>query len=567
MNTTWHQIYYVWGQGLAVSATIAAIPTLVLLYLLAVKRKASWIAALAGLAATVILALAGYGMPLAHTLSAAAYGAAFGLFPISWIVFWAIVLYRITVETGKFDVIRGSIGSLTPDRRIQALLIAFAFSAFIEGAAGFGTPVAVAAAMMVGLGFSAYYASAICLLANTSPVAFGSIGIPVITLAGITALPLDKLSGAVGRICAPISLILPAYLIVSMGGFRSMIEIWPAVLVTGGVFATIQFLVSNYVGPQLTDILSSLTAMAALVALLRIWKPRQQQVALPDEDTESIRSDRGQPAREIELEEGVKLSTAVVTDAKYTAGESAVAWMPYILLVCFVLLWGFKPFQAILNAATAIFPWPYLHNLVQRMPPAVTHASSYPALFTFNWLSASGTSCMFAALLSALALRMPAAQFGRLLVATVKQLAFPILTISAVLSMAFVMNYSGITGTLGLAFAATGLAFPFFSAFLGWLGVFLTGSDTSSNALFGNLQVVTAGRLHVSPVLIAAANSAGGVMGKMISLQSIAVAAAATGMSVDKQAKLIRFTLRHSIFLASIVGLEVLLYAYVFHVI
>ena len=257
----------------------------------------------------------------------------------------------------------------------------------------------------------------------------------------------------------------------------------------------------------------------------------------------------------------------MLTGPKYTVRESILAWMPYILLVAFVLAWGFKPFQATFNAVTTVYPWPYLHNLVERMPPAVARAASYPALFTFNWLSASGTSCMLAAMLSALVLRMPPEKFVKLLRSTCRQLAFPILTIAAVLSMAFVMNYSGITGTLGLAFAATGVAFPFFSAFLGWLGVFLTGSDTSSNALFGNLQVVTAGRLHISPVLIAAANSAGGVMGKMISLQSIAVAAAATGMSVAKQAKLLRFTLRHSILLASLVGLQVLLYAYVFHVI
>ena len=572
MNTTWHQTYFVCGQGLAASAAIAAVPTLILLYLLAVKRKAAWFAALAGLCATLALALFIYGMPVPYAFSSAAYGAAFGLFPISWIVYWAIVLYRITVETGKFNVIRSSIGSLTPDWRIQALIIAFAFSAFIEGAAGFGTPVAVAAAMMVGLGFSAYYASAICLLANTAPVAFGSIGIPVITLAGITGLPLDRLSGAVGRICAPISLILPAYLIVVMGGFRCMLEVWPAALVTGGVFATVQFLVSNYIGPQLTDILSSLTAMAALVGLLRIWKPRRERQLASNEMAEpsgahpSSRDYRLVQTEEVTFATAV-LSDAVRTDAEYATRERLFAWMPYILLVVFVLLWGFKPFQSTLNAVTIAFPWPYLHNLIQRMPPAVTHATSYPAFFSFNWLSASGTSCMFATLLSALFLKMSARTFAKLLISTARELAFAILTIAAVLSMAFVMNYSGITGTLGLAFAATGVAFPFFSAFLGWLGVFLTGSDTSSNALFGNLQVVTAGRLHVSPVLIAAANSAGGVMGKMISLQSIAVAAAATGLSVAKQAKLIRFTLRHSIVLASVVGLEVLLYAYLIHVI
>ena len=559
MRTVWEQGYYIWGQNLPVSAAIASIPILVLLFLLGVKRKPAWIAGLAGLGATLVIALAGYHMPAALTLSSAAYGAAFGLFPISWIVLWAIVLYNVTVETGKFAIIKDSVGSLTPDLRVQAIIIAFGFGAFIEGAAGFGTPVAVAGAMMVGLGFSPYYAAALCLLANTAPVAFGSIGLPVITLAGITALPLDKLSGAVGTLCAPISIILPTYMILTMGGLGCTLEVWPALALAGITFAAVQFFVSNYIGVQLTVILSSIAAMAALVLLLRVWQPKSKA---------ALKRIKGaEPDESGPFELCAPASTKATVTPTHTAGQILTGWMPYIFLVVLVLLWGYKPFQAILNVATFPIQWPALHNLIRRTPPVLPAASLYPAIFNLNLLSASGTSCMFASILAAIFLRMPPARFLKVVLASAYQLRFPILTISAVLSMAFVMNYSGATGTLGLAFAATGAAFPFFSPFLGWLGVFLTGSDTSSNALFGSLQVVTAGRLGFSHILIAAANSSGGVMGKMISLQSIAVAAAATGITVKQQSKLLRFTLKHSIILATLVGFEVLAYAYWFKVI
>jgi lactate permease len=522
------------------------------LFLLAVRRKAAWIAALAGLGATLAVALAAYRMPAKLALSSAAYGAAFGLFPISWIVFWAIALYNVTVATGKFEIIRESIGALTSDLRVQALIIAFAFGAFIEGAAGFGTPVAVAGAMMAGLGFSPYYASALCLVANTVPVAFGSIGIPIVTLSGVTGLPFAPLSAIVGRLCAPISFLLPAYLIAIVGGAGSALEVWPAVLTAGGVFACVQFCVSNYVGAQLTDILSSLSAMGALVLLLRVWKPRAGRRDRFAEKTSAASSPE-------ETEPRIERTTRT-----FSAGETIEGWVPYALLVICVLLWGYKPLLVWLNKVTFVVPWPALHNLILRSPPVVAAPSLYAATFNLNLLSASGSACMVATLISAAFLRMPLSQFAKLLVATARQLIYPTITVSAVLSLAFVMNYSGATGTLGLAFAATGAAFPFFSPFLGWLGVFLTGSDTSSNALFGALQVVTARRLGFNPVLVAAANSAGGVMGKMISLQSIAVAAAATGISVKQQAKLLRFTLKHSLFLAGLVGLEVLLYAYVY---
>jgi len=565
MNPIWQQHYYVAGKSLTASALIAAIPIAILLYLLAVKRKPVWIAALAGLSATLLLSITAYRMPLPYALSAALYGAAFGLFPICWIVYWAIALYRLTIETGKFEIIKDSIAALTTDRRIQALIIAFAFGAFMEGAAGFGTPVAVAAAILAGVGFSAYYASSLCLLANTAPVAFGSIGIPVITLAAVTGLPLDRVSGVVGRICAPVSLILPAYLVLTMGGCKALAEVWPAAAVAGVIFATFQFTISNYVGPQLTDIISSLGAILGILGLLRVWSPLRNQTERfdPDSSFSSLAHVSGSQGAGSDAG-NTKSASAPVVLKTYPTRERIVAWMPYVFLVIFVLLWGVKPLLKGLNAVSLNFSWPFLHNLIRRMPPAVNTPSLYPAVYTFNWLSASGTSCMFAVLASLLLLRVSPKRACTLLYSTLRQLARAILTISAVLSMAFVMNYSGITATLGLAFAATGAAFPFFSAFLGWLGVFLTGSDTSANALFGPLQVVTAGRLGINATLAAATNSAGGVMGKMISLQSIAVAAAATDLPVSEQGKVMRFTLRHSLLLAALIGMEAFLYAYVF---
>jgi L-lactate transport len=552
MSPVWSQSYTLFGRGLALSAAFASLPILTLLFLLGVRRKPAWIASLFALLVAFAVALFAYRLPPTPTFSAAAYGAGFGLFPISWIVFWAITLYRITVEKGKFEIIKSSMGNLTSDARLQALLIAFAFGAFVEGAAGFGTPVAVAAAMLVGLGFSPFYASALCLVANTAPVAFGSIGIPVVTLAGITGLPLDQLSGAVGRLCAPLSLFVPCYLVCIMVGWRGMLEVWPAVVVVGGVFASVQFLMSNFVGPQLTDIMASLCALGALLILLRFWRPAK----LWDRELEPVAPTKAER----------KFSApAPGSDQRHKPSRILGAWLPYALLVILVLLWGYKPFQAVLNHATISFGWPLLHNRVLMMPPVVAKPTLYKAVYNLNFLSAAGTACMFATLLSALLLRMSLFHFGRLLLSVCRQLFLPTVTVTAVLAMAFVMNYCGATATLGLAFAASGKLFPFFSPLLGWLGVFLTGSDTSANALFGNLQVVTAGHLGFEPTLMAAANSAGGVVGKMISVQNIAVAAAATAMTVADQAKLFRFTLRHSMVMATAIGVEVMLYAYLFH--
>jgi L-lactate transport len=556
--TPWPQPYYLFGLGLGPSAFLAGIPTLVLLYLLAVKRKASWIAALAGLAATLVLAKFAYGMSLRHVVSATTYGACFGIFPISWIIFWAIVLYEITVTTGKFEIIKDSIGSITSDKRIQALLIAFAFGAFIEGCAGFGAPVAVCAAMMVGLGFSPLFATSICLLTDTAPVVFGSIGIPVITLAGTTGLPLARLTAVAGQLTVPFSFLVPTYIILVTSGLSATLEVWPAVLICGASFAIVQFYVSNYIGPQLTDILASIAAMGSLVLLLHFWEPRHTQAH--DLDARDTDASMKQPSDELPVR-----PHDLRTQPHYSARDLWLAWTPYLLLVIFVLAWGYPPFTAILNRASISFQWSGLHNEILRVPPVVRTAAPYAAIFNFNWLSASGTSCMLASLLAAIFAGMKPRAIAAIIVSVGRKLLQPIITVAAMLAMAFVMNYSGATGTLGLAVSATGRAFPFFSPIMGWLGVFLTGSDTSSNALFGNLQVVSATRLGFDPILIAAANSVGGVMGKMISLQTIAVAAAATGMSVADQSKLFRFTLKHSIFLASLVGLEVLLYAYVIH--
>jgi lactate permease len=538
----WQQNYTPIAGSLGFSTLVAAVPIFTLLFLLGVKRKPAWMASLAGLAAAALVALAAYGMPFAQLAASITYGAAFGLFPIGWVVFSAILLYRITLESGQFEIVKDSVGSLTEDRRLQALLIAFAFGAFIEGAAGFGTPVAVAAAMLAGLGFSPFYAAAICLLANTSPVAFGSIGIPIVTLAGITGLPIDRLSAGVGRICAPVSLIVPAYLVLVMGGWKALRGVLPAAIVCGVAFAGTQFVISNFVGAYLTDILASLAAIIALVALFTFWKPK---------DKFSV--------REIDAD----AAAPHLAPKHHSAGELVRAWGPYGLLVVFVLLWGYPPFQAILNKVTISFAWPQLHNTVQIMPPVSTKPTAYAAPYRFNWLSASGTSCLLAALISAVWVGMPPRKFGKVFMHTVRQLALAELTMAVVLGLAFLMNYSGATATLGLAFAATGALFPFFSSLLGWLGVFLTGSDTSANALFGNLQVVTATKLNMNAVLMASSNSAGGVMGKMISLTSIAVAAVATSLARDDEARLFRFTMRHSVLLASVIGLIVVFYAYV----
>ena len=531
----WQQNYTPIGNSLVLSALVAAIPIFVLLFLIGIRRKPAWIAALAGLGTVVVLAAAVYGMPMGMLFSTITYGAAFGLFPIGWVVFSAILLYRVMQESGKFNILKDSVGHLTDDGRLQMMLVAFAFGAFIEGCAGFGTPVAVAATMLTGLGFTPFLAAAVCLLANTAPVAFGSIATPILTLARTTGLPLDRLSAGVGRICAPVSLFIPAYMIAVVCGWAGLRGVLPAAAVCGIAFAGTQFVVSNFVGPELTDVLASMAAMGALFVLIKVWKPRDK-------------FDFGH------------LPPAKVS---HSARNVALAWAPYMILVVLVLLWGYPPFKAKLDVVSLPIQWPGLHNMVQQMPPVVAQPSKYGAVFNFQWLSASGTACLFTAILGALVVGLSPLQFLRVFGKTVRQLLLAELTLAAVLALAYVMNYSGATGTLGLAFAATGVLFPMFSSILGSLGVFLTGSDTSANALFGTLQEVTATKLGMNPVLMAAGNSAGGVMGKMISLTSIAVAAAATSMKREDEGRLFGFTLKHSIFLTLVIGCIVMIYAYV----
>ena len=569
----WQHNYAPLSGSLGLSAVVAALPIFVLFLMLGVFRRPAWMSAGAALAAAFLVSLGVYGMPLNLALISVLYGAAFGIFPIAWIVFASIMLYRLAVETGKFEIIKDSIGGLSQDRRLQALFIAFSFGAFIEGAAGFGAPVAISGAMLAGLGFNPFYAAGICLLANTAPVAFGSIGIPVTTLANVTGLPVLALSAMVGRLCAMISLFIPAYLIVVMAGWKRAVEVAPAIIACGVSFAGMQFTVSNFVGPELTDIASSLTCIAVMVLVMKLWKPRN--VMRLEGDT-PVDVTGFTPPSGVRVERGAAVAVATRT---HSPAEIFTAWLPYLFLVAFVLVWGEADVKAALNRFTnSLLPTglprsptllngllvPGLHNMIQRVPPVVAQPTPYAAPFELNWLSASGTSCFLAAIASAIVLRVSPARFGRLYVATFRQLALAILTLAGMLGLAYLMNYSGMTSTMGLALAATGSAFPFFSAVLGWLGVFLTGSDTSANALFGNLQVVTANALDLNPILMASVNSAAGVMGKMISILSIAVAVAATGMTTADEGRLFRFTIKHSLFLMALMGIISMLFAYVF---
>ncbi len=572
----WQHNYAPLAGSLTASAALAAVPIAVLFVMLGALRRPAWMAATAALASALAVALAGYGMPLRLALLATVYGAAYGIFPIAWIVFASIMLYRLAVDTGKFEIIKDSVGGLTDDRRLQAMFIAFSFGAFIEGAAGFGAPVAVSGAMLAGLGFDPFYAAGICLLANTAPVAFGSIGIPVVTLANVTGLPVGPVSAMVGRLCATISLVIPGYLILVMSGPKRALEVLPAIAACGLSFAGMQFYVSNFVGPELTDIMSSLTCIVVMVLVLKLWTPRSLHRLEGDAPASSRPPDRGAAVLPPSGRIGAQTAVAV---RRHSAGEVVMAWMPYLLLVVFVLLWGEPAVKNAIDRWTdslmpAFVPKnagtlnginvPGLHNAILRVPPVTPKPAPYAAVFTWNWMSASGTACLFAILATAVVLRIAPRRLWQAYVGTFRQLALAMLTIACMLGLAYLMNYSGMTSTLGLTLADTGRAFPFFSAVVGWLGVFLTGSDTSANALFGNLQVVTANALGLNPVLTASVNSAAGVMGKMISVQSIAVAVAATGMSRADESRLFRFTIKHSVFLMAAMAVLSVLYAYVF---
>jgi lactate permease len=552
----WVQVYDPLGAAW-LSTLMAAAPIVVLLGLLVVGQSAPRAAA-AGLAVALAVALWGFGMPASAALASAAYGAAFGLLPIGWIVLAAVFLFHLTVRSGQFEVVKRSVAAISPDRRMQALLIAFSFGTFVEGAAGFGTPVAISAALLIGLGFSPLYAAGLALLANTSPVAFGALGTPIITLAEISGLDEMALSQMAGRQLPFFSLIVPAWLVATMAGWRGVVGCWPAILVCGGSFAAIQFATSNFHGPTLVDVVGGLGSLVSLAVFLRFWQPKEIW-RFPDET-------------EIDSEK---------VESKLTRRQIIYAWVPWVLLSVFVFLWGTKTVRTELNGGTperpnalagiTKFSWgmPGLDGLVYRTAPVVPLAEGSSraakpekAVFDLNWLSATGTGIFLAAVLSAFWLGIRPEPFVRQFFDTLWQMRWALLTIACMLALAFTTKYSGSDATLGLAFTKTGALYPFFAPLLGWLGVALTGSDTSSNALFGSLQRITAEQLGLNPLLIVASNSTGGVMGKMIDAQSIVVAAVATEQT-GGEGRILRFVFVHSIVLAALVGLLTLLQAYV----
>jgi lactate permease len=537
---TWTQIYIPLGN-LYFSALIAALPVIVLLGTLAFTHVKAHVAALLGLATALGIALTVYHMPAPLAFASALNGAAFGLFPIGWIVLNAIFVYYLTLETGQFEIIKHTIAGLARDRRIQVVLIGFSFGAFIEGAAGFGTPVAICAAMLIGLGFRPLPAAGLSLIGNTAPVAFGALGTPIIALAKVTNLPLEHLSAMVGRQLPVFSIIVPFWIVWAMAGFRRTIEVWPACLVAGVSFAIPQFLVSNYHGPWVVDIIASAVSILCTVVLLQFWQPKTL-FRFPEE----------LPAEGVAVAEVPKGPTA---------REQWIAWMPWILLSVFVFAWGLPQMKAFLNGLhNPTFPVPSLHNAVLRAPPVAPQPTAEGATFSFNYLSATGTGLLLSGILSGLLLGVRPRRLLGIYLMTLKRVRFSLLTIAAMLALGFVTRYAGSDATMGLAFASTGHLFPFFSAMLGWLGVALTGSDTSSNVLFGNLQQITAQQLGISPVLTTAANSSGGVMGKMIDAQSIVVASVATGQA-GEEGSILRYVFFHSVVLAALVGVLVYLQA------
>jgi len=544
----WSQNYDPLGN-LFVSALVAAVPVILVLILLAVfHARAHW-AAIAGLLSALIIAIAVYRMPISLALGSAFYGALYGLFPIGWIVVTAIFVYEVTVETGQFKVLRETIASIASDRRIQVLLIAFSFGAFIEGAAGFGTPVAISAAMLIGLGFRPLPAAGLALIGNTAPVAFGALGTPIVVLSQVTQLPLMQLSEMVGRQLPVFSLIIPFWLIVAMVGWRDTLRIWPACFVAGFSFALVQFAVSNFHGPWLVDIAGSVVSIVSLVTLLRFWHPP----AIDSSKLDSIVVSNNQ----LEAVELQASDIRIPQDLRTTFRSL----FPWILLTLMVTIWGLPQIKSTLDAVTKVVSIPGLHELIQRMPPVSLTPVLEKAEFKLNLLSATGTALLLTGIVSGLVLGLTPTQIASTLRRTFQRTALSLVTISTMLALGFTTRYSGLDSTMGLAFASTGFLFPFFSPLLGWLGVALTGSDTSSNILFGNLQQVTAERLGISPVLAAAANSSGGVMGKMIDAQSIVVAGVATGQH-GQEGTILRYVFFHSISLAVLVGLWVAGQAY-----
>jgi lactate permease len=558
---TWSQNYAPVG-GIGTSALIAVIPVAVLLGLLAFWHVRAHIAAMIALVVAIVIAVFVYGMPAELALASAANGAAFGLLPIGWLILNAIFIYQLSVETGQFTVLQKQISGISGDRRIQALLLAFSFGAFIEGAAGFGAPVAISGALMIGLGFKPLEAAKLALIGNTAPVAFGSLGIPLTTLAPLTGLDLLELSAMVGRQLPFFSLIVPFWLVAAQVGLRGMIAVWPACLVAGGSFGIMQFLISNYHGPWLVDIVSAAVSMLSIVVLMRFWKPADEKSAEGASAGDELRGNAPQVA--------ARASATSHLDPRPSSlvpRESALkAWLPWLFLTGFVFMWGIKPVKDQLNAWYAPqIPVPSLNLAVIKVPPVAPVPTPEKAIFNLNLLSATGTALLLAGIASVIALNVGFGRALRIYGQTLLRVRVSLITISVMMALGFTTRFSGTDTTMGLAMAGTGMLFPFFSPLIGWLGVALTGSDTSSNVLFGNLQKVTAEQLGFSPILMCASNSSGGVMGKMIDAQSIVVASVATGGRPDSPSAgtILRSVFWHSIALAILVGVLVMLQAYI----
>jgi len=533
-----------------------------LLGLLAGLRVRAHLCAVAGAATAVICAIIVFKMPASLALSSFFYGSAFGLLKIVWIVIAAVFLYDISVDTGQFEIMKQSVAAITPDRRLQLLLVAFCFGAFIEGCAGFGAPVAIAGAFMIGLGFKPFQAAALNLIANTAPVAWGAIGTPVHALASVTSLPESDLSAMIGRILPITAIIVPFWLVRAMVSWSETLEVLPAILVVGGSFAATQWFWSNHMDSNLVDIAAGVVSLVATMLFLRVWQPKRIW---------RFEDERQEDAAKVARNEVAK---------RYTAGQTARAWLPFAILSVVVLVWGLPAIKLAMNKATtpafkvmmpdgkarpgaAGWDWPYLHNKVFRTAPVVQKPTAEGARFDFNWLTATGTGCFLSAILAGLLLGVSPGRLLQIFGRTLVRLRFAIVAMTCMLGLGYVTRYSGMDAVLGLAFTRTGWFFPFFGTFIGWLGVALTGSDTSSNVLFGGLQKITAQQLNLSPILMCATNSAGGVMGKMIDAQSICIATAATNQ-VGNEGSIFRFVFWHSVALAAIVGIIVMMYAYVF---
>jgi lactate permease len=596
----WSQVYNPLGNAV-LSTLAAAVPVAVMLVALAFFHIKAHIAALLGLAAALLVAIFAYAMPAPTALAAAVYGAANGLLPIGWIILNVIFLYQLTERKGYFKVLQESITGITTDRRLQLLLVAFCFGAFFEGAGGFGTPVAVTGAMLIGLGFAPLAASGLSLIANTAPVAYGALGSPLIALAGVTGLDLLQLSGMVGRQLPFFSVLVPFWLIWAFCGFAGMAAIWPAILVAGVTFAIPQFLISNFHGPWLVDVGGSLISMLCLTLFLRVWKP----ASIWTDTAGKLKTDTdggafaggGTGAYAGAGNGGAGSAYAGAGAGAYVGGgagagayadanasvnggggapgpaspvhthpRSAVlkAWLPWLILSVLVFLWGIPEWKKLLDSISVFkYDWPALHKLVQKMPPVAAKPTAEAAVYTLNWLSATGSGILVAAVVSGLVMGYKVRELFAVYWDTLKIMRYSLLTIAAMLALGYTTRYSGLDSTLGLAFANTGVLYPFFGTLLGWLGVALTGSDTASNVLFGGLQKTSATQLGLDPVLMAAANSSGGVMGKMIDAQSIVVASTATKW-YGHEGEILRYVFFHSIALACLVGILVTLQAYVY---